>query len=108
MKEEKRRNKVRQYNEEEIFRKLKDKYGITNCIRIKEFIYIVYENNTYYLMSKSVPEIFDISKATKLTKLVVIKEDSDGSINATIREKNKNVFVTMLKSDIINEIKQWG
>lgn len=107
VKEKKRKNKVsKQYNEEEIFRKLKEKYGRINCIRIKKFIYIVYENNTYYLM-KSITDIFDISRGIKLTKVVEIKEDSDESITAKIRRENENILVVMLKSDIINELTQW-
>ena len=108
MKEKKRRNNGdKELKNGGIFQKLQEIYGKGNCIHIKDCIYIVHINNAYYLMPKSSNDVFNISEATKLKKVISIKEQDDGSINAIIREETKNLFVTMLKSDVIEELVQW-
>lgn len=97
----------REYSDEEIWQKLNELYGKENCIQLGQHYYIVCKNDTYYLMQASIPEMVDMPKVLKLTKVISIKEEEDGSISAKIKERTKKIFVTALKSEIIKELPQW-
>lgn len=97
---------TQEYSEKDVITKLKALYG--NCIHIGENLYIVCSKGKYYLMPKTIPEVFETKKATRLRKLISMKEDVDGTIEVNIRKGDESKeFIMTTKPRLIERLSQW-
>lgn len=95
-----------EYSEKYVIKQLKELYG--NCIYIGENLYIVYSNGAYYLMQKTIPEVFDIKKAIKLRKVMSMEDNADGTTCVKIKtgEESKEIIFTT-KPRLVERLAQW-
>lgn len=100
-------NIEREYSDKQIFKQLQEWYGKENCIYFKEFLYIVHEKDTYYLMKQCIPDIFFTVDAIPLEKISWIEEMND-SITVKIKYDTYSQLICTKKPRIINRLLQWA
>lgn len=82
-----------EYSDEQIYGVLAEWYDTENCIRLDEFLYIVREEDIYYLMKQSIPEIFFTDDALELKNVIDVTTTKD-AVSIKIQKEEGHIILT--------------